>query len=64
MNTELQTLLSSALINKEYATVRVKDVERIAGDDWLLEVCAEAQRLNAVVSPEAGNVLLALVKQE
>jgi len=49
MSTESYVDLQSALGTRKSVTVRIRDIERTIGDDWLLEFSAQAHQLDARV---------------
>jgi len=61
MSTELYVDLKSALGARKSITVPIKDIERTIGDDWLLELSAQAHQLNARVDPHPTNASLVSV---
>lgn len=50
MSNELYAALRDVLDDKPSAEIPIKELERIAGDDWLLEVNAQAQQLEAALN--------------
>ena len=58
MGTELYVDLKHALGNKASVTVRIQDVERAIGEDWLLELSAQAHHLGARVDPHHTDATL------
>lgn len=51
MGTKLYVDLKSALGCKPSITVKVRDIERTIGEDWLLEFSAQADELGARLDP-------------
>lgn len=51
MSTALYVDLHSALGTRKSITVSIRDIERTMGDDWLLELSAQAHKLDARVDP-------------
>lgn len=43
--------LKSALGNRKSITVQISEIETIIGDDWLLELSAQADELGARIDP-------------
>ena len=51
MAKDIYSLLSAELDNKKSVDIPVKTLQEFAGDDWLLVVTEQAQRLNAIAEP-------------
>jgi len=61
MKNALRDLLYAALGNKQSATISLLDIERVGGEDWLLDVNEQALRLNARIEPHAKDLSLATI---
>lgn len=51
MEQEAKFDLRTALGQKKSITIQIQDIEKIMGDDWLLEFSAQAQELGLRVDP-------------
>ncbi|KAA0890808.1 hypothetical protein [Pusillimonas sp. ANT_WB101] len=61
MRNKLYTLLEERLNGKEYAEIKISELETIAGEDWLMEVSEQAAKLNAVAELHPKDRLVVLV---
>ncbi|NYT36950.1 hypothetical protein ERD78_08710 [Allopusillimonas soli] len=63
MAKDIYSLLSDELNNKTSADIPIKKLQEFAGDDWLLVVTEQAQRLNAIAEPSPGDKRLARIRR-
>lgn len=61
MKTKLYVMLEEGLVGKAFIEIPISELEAIAGDNWLLEVSEQAERLNATVQPHPKDPSVALV---
>lgn len=62
MRDDIYHLLSVALDSSQCAKVEICKLERIAGDDWLLEVSQQAMQLKAHILPHPTKPEMLIVK--
>jgi len=64
MQAKLRHYIREKLGNSRSINVPISELEQIAGDDWLLEVVAQAQSLQLRVTPHARDDSLVLIERE
>lgn len=64
MAKELYVDLKSALNDQTSVTIRIRDIERTIGDDWLIEFSAQANQLGARVDPHRSDASLVSVTRD
>ena len=64
MNTKLRDYIRERVNHSSSVMVPISELERIAGEDWLLEVVTEAQSLQLRVSPHARDDSFVVIERE
>jgi hypothetical protein len=64
MNTDLHAFLAERLGDKPSVTLRISEIEQLAGEEWLLEVSFQAQKLRVRIRPHPKDVTLAVLERE
>jgi len=64
MSNELYLLLQQALEREASIDVPISKLQHLAGEDWLLELCTQAQKLNAIAEPHPQNLLYARITRQ
>ena len=62
MSNSVYRALDTALRSKQPATIDIKSLETIWGDDWLLEISQQAMKLGACLEPHPIKPELLLVR--
>jgi len=64
MTTPLHNYIKHALGEKPSAVIRISEIEALGGEDWLLEVAAQAEQLKLQVMPHPQDTALILIERE
>src|SRR5690606_12957161 len=64
MTTPLHHYIKQALGEKTSAVIRISEIEQLGGEDWLLEVSAQAEQLKLQVMPHPQDTTLVLIERE
>jgi hypothetical protein len=64
MAISLHEFLNEQLGNKNSVIVRFSEIEQIAGEEWLLEVCFAAERLRVRVNAHPKDFSLAVIERD
>jgi hypothetical protein len=64
MAISLPEFLNEQLGNKNSVIVRISDIEQIAGEEWLLEVCFAAEHLRVKVNAHPKDISLAILERD
>lgn len=64
MTTPLYNYLQQALGEKPSVSMRISEIEGLAGEDWLLEVAAHAEELKLHVMPHPKDVSLIIIQRQ
>jgi len=64
MTAPLYTYLQQVLGEKPFVVIRISEIEQLGGDDWLLEVAAQAEELKLQVMPHPKDASLVLIERD
>ena len=64
MSIELYDYLRHTLGDNASVIIRISEIEALGGEDWLLEVSAQAERLKVQVMPHPQDFSLIVVERD
>lgn len=64
MTIELYNYIRHALGDKSTVVVKISEVEKLGGEDWLLEIAAQAEQLKVQITPHPKDRSLIVIERE